>query len=181
MRGNQGGRMSTAIAQRISRAVGSSQLGSDDHSIGSIDVIITLAMASKNHLGSLVIRLKYGLDQSCYIPLLALLSAPTNYNRLLSVNFRETIAKQAIREAVRNQCGACDGTAIRKMDNGVVHACTQCGATGIRRYSDAERMRTMGIDQAAAGKYLRMVDRLIDAMCTAEHEVTRGVRDRLAA
>lgn len=58
---------------------------------------------------------------------------------------RRIIAHQAIREWLVDQCDSCRGSGVEYDGYGVQHECRKCGGLTKRKYSDEERLHTMGI------------------------------------
>lgn len=166
------------MLERISKATKASNLAYSTSDSGYAEILLAVAYASKAGMGSLAVRLKYGNDAACYHPLLgALLKVHLG----LPVSFREAIAKQALREYLMPQCTTCAGTGKVKSEMGTHKACSPCASTGIKRFTDSERMKQMGMDGSAAPRMAPMVDKLVSELSTAELDLARQARKRLAS
>ena len=164
---------------------GFQSLGHDDCRERPIDRLGALAYAQKNSelasLGVDLIALKYSGREASREPAAQKLADILGWssNKLkLDERTRLAIARWAITEWVKECCPTCMGT--REMPNQQdvdgaqpMKPCTDCGASGLRKWTDKERERVLGEDY---GKALGLAHAHIGA---AAAEAIRGAKRML--
>jgi hypothetical protein len=159
------------VSERLGSAVASGRCGVE---IGAAGVA-----ARSNPLGVAVARLRCGNDAPASNEVLRLLLGVLQLRAPRS--FCEVVAKEAMREYLLSSCRACKGAGWVPGERAMMKLCMVCSGLKIRRYSDSDRAQAMGLDVSAMPKYGPHVDKLIEALATAESQAVRVVSRQLAA
>lgn len=131
----------------------SSNLGMADWSERDVDRVAALGAAGRiSPLGVDLFRWAYANDHRAAARVLAMLVKALRGFQL-PLNFREYIAKQAMREFSEWYCLTCGGRSSVTLANGTRIECDACKATGLRHYTNTERMQGCGFGSDRGGAY----------------------------
>lgn len=89
------------------------------------------------------------------------------------------IARQAIMENVVDHCFTCQGRGHVQGDNGVVKACSACGGSGKRRYSDDERKEVLQMEGKEFDRANRQLGEALKFLSMAEAEAIKSAKKML--
>jgi hypothetical protein len=106
-------------------------------------------MAFTTKLGSMLWRVKWGLDKNAVRPTAILLQNIIRRRGEHNSRFLLRLALIAVQEYVDTRCHHCNGRGHVTNADRVVSSCTHCNGTGIARISDQRRMRTLGCTEHA--------------------------------
>ncbi len=150
------------IRERMAMAARSSNLASREHVVMPVDCLGAMGIASRRHaIGIMAVRLKYANDASVHADMAEQLRRMIK--KPLPQSLGRAIALQAMREFLMQQCKSCAGRGYKAAPNGVKHPCQSCRGSVIKRYSDTERLQSIGISLASVRtqEVIRQVDYLV--------------------
>lgn len=168
------------IREAIGAALLSSHLETQAHE-SAIDRVGALAHASK--LGRLLYHWRYAGQGRYAGPVLAELARKAR-RRLRIGKFHEEhptlirACKQAMREWYSPQCGNCQG-AREVVTNKLRLVCPVCTGTGLRRYSDIERLNALALDRAGYEPWNGRMRELLLILTERDGDAARVVRHQL--
>lgn len=112
-------------------------------------------------LGVEVWRWAYALDQRSTSIVLFKLAKLIGERFPMDAEKLQGVAKQAMREFVDWACPVCAGRKHEQLANGVVIMCEPCNGTGLKRYSNADRVAGTGLDVGRVN-YRKVVERPLE-------------------
>lgn len=112
-------------------------------------------------LGVEVWRWAYALDQRSTSIVLFALADLVGKRFPMDADKLQGIAKQAMREFVDWACPVCAGRKHEQLANGVVIQCEPCNGTGLKRYSNMDRVQGTGIEVGKVN-YKRVIERPLE-------------------
>ena len=132
-------------------------------------------------LGVALYRVYVANDRHAYWEAMARLAklVRTKNSTRLPYSWREAIAKQAMNEVVFPMCTRCMGSREIMQDQLTI-PCTQCDGSGVRKFSDEERAKAIGVEILAFRRVFD--DPLRDALCILSahaHQAKRKVNEAL--
>lgn len=136
---------------------------------GESDVDRIAAMGLVTHLGSKLWRLKYGNDPKAYKPAVLLLAGRFRWKAGVLVRLCEL----AIKEWCLPMCGTCHG-AKEIIEGDLRIVCAECEGVGVKRYTDRERERMLGIPPRAWDGWAKKYE-TVQAVVTNEEIRTNTV------
>lgn len=134
------------IAEQLSGAMGTSDLGWKDESTKPVEYVA--AMAGVSNLGSDIFRSK-GYDRAALhraVLLLARKAWRSGHKRRLPMSDEQAraLARAVLVEIIQPHCRNCTGARVSIIDDLKV-TCPTCGGHGAHHYGDKERARLCGI------------------------------------
>lgn len=150
----------------------SSNLGQSEWSERDIDRVAALGAAARiSPLGADVFRWLYATDHTAAVRVRELLVEALVSLRNLSPATAERVAVQAMKEFGDWACPTCGGQKEVVID-GLKIVCADrprgCGGTGLRRFTDRERMIGVGVDRRAWRDLERHLDFAMDELRHAD-------------
>ena len=141
---------------------------------------VAAAGATKNEVGILVWKTKYGLEKSAYDALTAKTLEIYRDRYSDRVEVAQAVVTQAIHEWFAPECLTCQGKGSVLHSERIV-ACPDCSeSSGVRIYTDAARSTLMGLGYGLTKKlshkinwitgFLNRQDRLINAQVSVQLE-----------
>lgn len=168
------------IREAVGAALLSTHLETQAHE-SPIDRVGALAHASK--LGRLLYHWRYAGQGRYAGPVLAELARKAR-KRLRIGKFHEEhptlvlACKQAMREWYAPQCGNCQG-AREVVTNKLRLVCPVCSGSGLRRYSDIERLLALKLDRAGLALWDGRIRELLLILTERDGSAARVVRRQL--
>jgi hypothetical protein len=160
----------SAVKERTISAMNASTLASRDSAVMPVDRIGALAQAPS--LGSNLWH-TMNLDAQSLRQAVFRLARKIRGIRKVSQSMSEKVATQAITEKFIYHCPTCNG-AKERMIGDVLRSCNACHGSGVRRYSDQERAKAIGVTLEQYGKGWGKL--LASAMALVdEAEISTGV------
>ncbi len=137
---------------QLARALNSSNLKQQEHHC-SLDVVHTLGLAAIHHpIGASAVHLLDAMQAGGYSQLIYSLSKAAGKRMKCDKQILLNLCKQVIHETAFNFCQTCSGRKHAIIDK-KVHLCAGCNGTGIKRYSDRERSKTLNISEELYTKH----------------------------
>lgn len=133
---------------------------------GESDVDRIAAMGLVTRLGSKLWRLKYGNDPKAFKTAYLLLAKRLGWRDTLLVR----LCDLAVREWCLPMCGTCHG-AKEIIEGDLRIVCAECEGIGVKRYTDRERERLLGIPPRAWEKWAKKYEKAQEALTTEEIRV----------
>lgn len=156
----------------IGRAVDSSDLG---EKIGEGDRDRVAALAGASRLGSALWRLKYSNDPKVYKSAVLLLAKRMGWK---NSDMLQRICELAIREWLLGMCIECKGA--REVIVGDLRiTCPSCEGIGVKRYSDRERERFVGLEARSWDRWVKKYEAVQAAMTGEDIRVNAIVSIKL--
>jgi hypothetical protein len=103
-------------------------------------------------------RWAYGGDARAAVRLCSTLMEIVRSKYELPLSFAEAICQQAMREFVGWYCPTCGGRGAVTLLDGQRIECGDCHASGVRKYTDAERMVRCGFAADNRTTYTRVIE-----------------------
>lgn len=165
------------LRKLVASALNSSDLSQSDIVESAVDRIGALAFSDA--LGGALWSIKYAGDRRSWSKAQAVLSlrskriAPERH-------IRSVLCNLCLIEYVDENCRACGGRRfILAAQTSVAHVCTTCSGTGLRRYSDLWRMREMGLDRHAYGRWEQKFAAVHRKIADADTQVWHDLSEQL--
>ncbi len=149
-----------------------SNLDGDDLKERPVDRLASFAKADR--LGTLLWRLKYANDATCYTPALFLLVKEMEAERKDNFHFRQNCAKIALDEWLADKCISCLGSG-EVMQESLPVPCPVCGGHAIVHYTDRDRARKLGITPDQAAKMSKRISNAQEIITNMDRKVNRTV------
>lgn len=166
------------LRKLLASALSGSDLSESPTGESALDRVRALAFADR--LGGQLWRLKWAHDPGAYKPALDLLA-----RRLRKQHepreMVERVAGVVLREYLDELCRACGGRGRIVADGTPAggHACVPCLGTGVRRHSDAQRMRDTGLTHAQYPKWEQRFARAHAILAVADRRAWQEVAEQL--
>lgn len=145
-----------------------------DERTKAVDRIASSGLSDE--LGNMLTRLKDNRDTSAYRPALQSLIARLNRSGKIT----EAIAKQGIYEFIADSCVTCSGRGLIILENGVKIECSNCLGSPVRRWSDYDRAKSLGVNvDVYRRRYHRMMMDVADEIQIALRTYCREARQKL--
>ncbi|MHB1023352.1 MAG: DnaJ-like cysteine-rich domain-containing protein [Acidobacteriaceae bacterium] len=158
----------TNLRQPVASAFTAS-LDSDDQHERPVDRLAAFSKAPR--LGTLLWRLKYGNDATCYKTSLLLiakqLTRPNEGRELI-----KKVCQIALDEWLADKCPQCGGSG-QVMIREVVSECPNCAGTGMHRFKDVERARNLGMPLDRAKQWNKRISEAHDLISDMDRQVNR--------
>lgn len=161
-------------AERLGISLESGDLKWSGHQVRDIDFVAAAGM-TKPELGILLIRAYVGNDAGA-VKLATWLATKQSRRYLPNIpeGMRRKLAGAAVREFLLPICNPCGGTG-KALQGQKWIVCPTCAGTTIKRYTDGERARMIGVDTLGqwGEPYSRILGRIYDAYYAALVRVGR--------
>lgn len=161
-------------AERLGTALESSNLAWSDHQVKDIDFVTASGMA-RPELGVLLIR-AYASNDPVSLRMANWLAIKKSRKYLpdLPEGMRRKIVNAAIQEFLVPICTPCGGTG-KSLQGQKWGACPTCAGTRIKRYTNGERAKMIGVDTLGSWEkpYADVLNRINDAYYAALMGVRR--------
>lgn len=161
-------------AERLGAALESDNLEWSDHQVRDID-FVTAAGMTKPELGVLLIRAYVSNDPGA-VKLATWLATQQSRRYLSNIpeGMRRRLVGAAIKEFLVPICTPCGGTG-KALQGQKWTVCPSCAGTAIKRYTNGERAKMIGLDAMGAWDqpYTKILSRINDAYYAALMQVRR--------
>lgn len=161
------------FAERLATAVVTDDLGHDDLRTVPVDLVASLAAASR--LGSDLFRAADN-DAAAFRRAILLLTRDTMVRTRIGRSQAQKLSYLAIRETLHWQCRKCDG-AGQVIVGDLKVVCPKCEGTGLHRWSDNDRAKIMKIELAKwpmwSKKYSIVLCVASDAYSSVPHQANQ--------
>lgn len=136
------------------------------------------ALGRSDETGAAMLRVTADHDKRALVGAAWMLARKIRHNRE-SMRFLAKLCLIVIKEWLADKCVGCGGRGYLVAQGVATHVCTVCDGEGVRRHSDAERIRALRIDRRAYPKWESRFADAHDALAYANSEVIRNVARQL--
>jgi hypothetical protein len=167
------------LAEKIASTLSAGALAQVAERQSSADVVGALAFAGR--LGAELVRLRAEASHDSSAAVLILTKRLRRKNPNVAFGFARRIAGSALAEWLHGQCRTCKGSGNKLEDRGIVRPCPTCAGSGVRRFTDADRKRSLSLDgeRPLPAVVVRTYDSLVGDCQTAYSNALRNVRHQL--
>lgn len=160
------------MRESLATSVNAKNLEWDEHE-RQVDRVA--AMSAGTHLGSYLIRVREGAQTEFAHRAMLIIAKRIIKRYRLNRGIAEAVATQSIMEWVGPHCRCCGGTRERMMED-VKVSCHVCNGSGVHRFSDSERKKSIG---AWGGRIEDGLNFALAEITTAAAQMANGARVKL--